>query len=141
MNAALITHVSSRSTINYCCIDRMFTKCYRKSNLPCNQFHLNWFQARSDKAQPTQRPRRRSLKKFIVAVASTISFAVLLALAGNALDAKASGGWSTQGSGTVPTPLSGITFPQKWQWNAHSDVGTAAVGAVATGHFEARNPD
>src|SRR5438046_622669 len=107
--------MSSLFAVDCCCIDCMFTKCYRKSNLASHQFHLNWFQARSDKAQPTQRLGRRGLKKFIVAVASTISFAVLLALAGNALDAKASGGWSTQGSGTVPTPLSGITFPQKWQ--------------------------
>ena len=71
-------------------------------------------------------------------LATTFALAVL-ALPGQAL--AASGSWFTQGSGTVVNTgpyMTGAT--ERWQWVATSNVGTAAAGAPAKGHFSARIP-
>jgi hypothetical protein len=63
----------------------------------------------------------------------------LLVLPGQA--AAASGSWFAQGSGTVVNTAQ-FTSPtvERWQWVATSNVGTAATGAPAKGHFSERIP-
>jgi hypothetical protein len=70
---------------------------------------------------------------------ATLFALAVLALPGQAL--AASGSWFTQGSGTVVNTgpyMTGAT--ERWQWVATSNVGTAAAGAPAKGHFSARIP-
>jgi hypothetical protein len=68
-----------------------------------------------------------------VALLSTLA---MLAFPGQA---RASGGWFTQGSGTVVNSAQ-FSPPaiETWQWVARSDVGSPATGAPARGHFSMR---
>ena len=72
-------------------------------------------------------------------------FMLLCALAAFALPGPAfaaSGSWFAQGSGTVVN-TAGFASPvvERWQWVATSNIGTAATGATAKGHFSARIPE
>ena len=51
----------------------------------------------------------------------------------------ASGSWFAQGSGTVVNTADFVSpVVERWQWVATSNVGTAATGAAAKGHFSSR---
>jgi hypothetical protein len=63
---------------------------------------------------------------------------LLCALAAFALPAPAAaaaGSWFSQGSGTVFNTAQSVL--ERWQWVATSNIGTAATGATAKGHFSA----
>jgi hypothetical protein len=71
-------------------------------------------------------------------------FLVLCALAALALPGQAlaaTGSWFAQGSGTVVNSAQfNPPVIERWQWIATSDIGTAATGAPAKGHFSERVP-
>jgi len=69
-----------------------------------------------------------------------VLFAVgALALPGSAF--ASSGSWFAQGSGTVVNSAQfAPPVVERWQWVATSNIGTAATGAPAKGHFSERVP-